>query len=146
MAPLLLFRLYQSGRSSSFMPLVSVRLLAQELRCTVALSLFFIVINQTSAVHAFDTLAFCGDTSSVKQFQTALAEQPRFPFRDCHFNIIINDDHFGVLHRDLGVLLLRIENVVVEVTDMLATLALGKPRCEIVSLGSANLAYVLTIG
>ena len=72
-------------------------------------------------MHAFGTSAFCGDTSSVNNFQTALEERhvsvraPRLSF-----NIVINDDHFEVLHGD-PVLLLK-SRTFVQVIDMFVKL------------------------
>ena len=65
-------------------------------------------------------LAFSGDASSVNQLQIALGVS--VPVPDFHFNIIIND-HPEVQHGDLRVSLLKVENVVVEVIDMVIKLA-----------------------
>ncbi|CAM6070901.1 unnamed protein product [Sphagnum tenellum] len=88
------------------------------------------VINQSFAVHAFGTLGILRRRIIGEPVPDRASRATAFPFRrpDFHRNIIINDDHFDVLHGDLRVLRLKIENVVVEVIDRLVKLAWRKRR------------------
>jgi len=95
------------------------------------------VINQSLAVHAFGTLGILRRRIIGEPVPDRASRATVFSFRrpDFHRNIIINDDHFDVLHGDLCVLRLKIENVVVEVIDRLVKVSnwLGEnDDCDIV--------------